>query len=230
MPFSICTHPHPPVPPASHNHNDLISIVVKDSQANDFIGTMPIKIARHLLTWYSSKLATGLADTNQTILIVQGSEDVWEAITNWLQHGTFGASPADNTFLSPSEYIDIYITADHYGMRAIKNAIIDTLFQCLHEEWDEHHQELAGCINKIYTHTSLGARIRSFCLYYFSSALSRDGFRNLATEGWHRDFLKTFVVLVWQKQPDSAPVDRVSWEGMNRCEWHEHGEPVERRA
>lgn len=212
---------------------DVVTIFPNEKAAAENVDTVlkGVSISRPLLTNNSPLLATllpELTDKSERAIIVRGSEVAWVAIKIWMQCRSLLARPEDNNpvsaprYLTVSQYVDIYEVAEHYRMRHVKNAAIDMLHEMVRSEWEQHDQELAGCIPRIFAELAQGSKLGKSCVHYFSNKLSEAQFSAMTTEHLHVGFLREYVKVMWQRPLRWEPTTQsYVWGARNSAFWHE---------
>jgi hypothetical protein len=210
----------------------------EESATEEESTTATYRIPRKLLTWHSSYFAAALdptisvgsADHPLNQLHLEEDAKVFEAFRCWLYtrslkdmpNATKDLTPRD-LYLSVAVLCKIWVFADIRGIPALGNAAIDMLHERVCSRWNNYSQDT---LKYTYRNTTPGSNLRKYFVNAFTKLRGYKKFmEHMTEESVTTEFLLDAMPILVRQGEKSAAIDRGSWTGLDRCQWHDHSGP-----
>ncbi|KAL8842350.1 MAG: hypothetical protein Q9205_006630 [Flavoplaca limonia] len=141
--------------------------------------------------FFRAAFTGGFKENSGSINLEEDDPDIFGHIVQWLYRGkleTLSKVEVDTGFDYWMKLFQLYVLADKYGMRLLKNAVMDLLFQTRdrrkNKETETHKPPQQSCVTYVYENTAPGSQLRRFLVIYYVWHIKLEWFNLSSTIEW----------------------------------------------
>ena len=124
--------------------------------------------------FFRAAFTGGFQEHSGLMTLEEDDPDIFGHIVQWLYRGkleTLSKVEVDTGFDYWMKLFQLYVLADKYGIRLLKNAVMDLLFQTRdrrkNKETETHKPPQQSCVTYVYKNTAQGSQLRRFLVTYY---------------------------------------------------------------
>ena len=141
--------------------------------------------------FFRAAFTGGFKENSGSITLDEDDPEIFGHIVQWLYRGkleTLAKVEVDTGSDYWMKLSQLYVLADKYGIRLLKNAVMDLLFQTRdrrkNKETETHRPPQQDCITYVYENTASGSQLRRFLVTYYVWHIKLEWFSESSTTEW----------------------------------------------